>query len=667
MMKPMHSKVLHLLSTPASPNNRKRIINIPERRFQKDLRSVYYMEISKNIEHLRSKAAALPRSPGVYIMENEAGNVIYVGKSRSLRDRVSQYFHGTHDTKTEKMAASVHDFRFITCTTEMEALALENSLIKQYTPKYNIRLKDAKSYPYIKIDIKSRWPRIVMSRKRVPDGSLYFGPYSSANTVFRVIAHLERSLGIPSCKKRFPDDIGTSRPCIYYQIGRCMGVCTGRVSQEEYADVISRAADILRGGTRNVIAELTEKMNVASEKLEFEEAARCRDAIEAMRKLGEHQKAVGSPDTECDVIGLNLTSFDGGDVKFRDCVAVFYIRSGYIADTEHFLFGSDEIYGISEADDDDSPLSAFIMSLYRSREYIPSDILLSFELPEHDRLLLSDYLSEKAEHRVTIRTPKRGASRGLCEMAVSDAKTHSENAARRDKNSEQTLVSLASLLRLEVVPERIEAYDISNLGDEHITAGMVTAIEGKLKKSEYRTFGIHSTETQDDYAAMREAISRRLSHIGIAGDSMEECPDLILLDGGRGHVSVIRELMRETGMEIPVFGMVKDEHHKTRTLTDDTGEVDITRHSDVFRFIYGIQEEVHRYTVSHMTGAKRRTMKTSSLEKISGIGPAKSKLLLEHFSSFAELKNASVDELSEINGISRRDAERIYEYFRKNE
>lgn len=623
------------------------------------------MELSKNIEHLRSKAAALPRCPGVYIMQNEAGNVIYVGKSRSLRDRVSQYFHGEHDRKTERMAASVHDFRFITCTTEMEALALENSLIKQYTPKYNIRLKDAKSYPYIRIDIKSVWPRISMSRKRVPDGSLYFGPYSSTQTVLRVIAQLERSLGIPSCKKRFPDDIGTSRPCMYYQIGRCMGVCTGRVEQSAYREVIDRAADILRGGTREVITELTEKMNRAAEMLEFEEAARHRDAIEAMRKLGERQKAVGSPDVECDVIGLHLTSFEGEDVKFRDCATVFYIRSGYIADTEHFLFGNEEISGVSEADDEDSPLSAFLMALYQSREFIPSEILLSFELPEHDRLLLSDHLSERAEHRVTIRTPKRGASKYLCEMAVDDARTHSENSAKRDRSNERTLVSLASLLCLEVVPERIEAYDISNLGDEHITAGMVVAIDGQLKKSEYRTFGIRSTDGQDDYASMREAISRRLAHIGIEGDSMEACPDLILLDGGRGHVSVIRDLMRETGLDIPVFGMVKDEHHRTRTLTDDTGEVDITRRADVFRLIYGLQEEVHRYTVAHMTGAKRKSMKTSSLESIKGIGPAKSKALLEHFSTFAELKNASVAELSEAVGISQRDAEAIYEHFHK--
>lgn len=623
-------------------------------------------EISKNIEHLREKSAALPRSPGVYIMQNEAGHVIYVGKSRSLRDRVSQYFHGTHDPKTTKMAANVHDFRFINCTTEMEALALENSLIKQYSPKYNIRLKDAKGYPYIKIDVKSTWPRISMARKRIPDGSLYFGPYSSTQTVYSVIAQLERTLRIPTCKRRFPEDFGADRPCIYYQIGRCMGVCTGDIDNAVYRDAIEKAADILRGGTREVIIGLTEKMNLASENLEFEEAAKYRDSIEAMRKLGERQKAVGSPDVECDVIGLHLTSFDDGNVKFRDCATIFYIRSGYITDSEHFLFGSDEISEVSESDEGDSPLGAFIMSLYQSREYIPADILLSFELPEHDRVLLSDYLSEKAGRRVTLRTPKKGASKYLCQMAVDDAAKHSENSAKRDKNDERTLANLASLLHLEVLPERIEAYDISNLGDEHITAGMVAAINGRLRKSEYRTFNIKSTTVQDDYASMREAISRRLTHIGVEGDSMEACPDLILLDGGRGHVSVIRELMRETGFEIPVFGMVKDEHHKTRTITDDVGEVNIARHADVFRLVYGIQEEVHRYTVSHMTNSKRKTLKTSSLEKISGIGPAKSRALTEHFKSFADLKKADIAELSEIPGISARDAEAVYTYFRKS-
>ena len=628
-------------------------------------------ELSKNIVYLREKAAALPRSPGVYIMENESGKVIYVGKSRSLRDRVSQYFHGSHNAKTAKMAANVHDFRFVNCDTEMEALALENSLIKQYTPKYNIKLKDAKSYPYIKINVKSDYPRITMTRKRVPDGSLYFGPYSSTSTVFTAINEIERTLGIPSCKREFPEEIGKERPCVYYQIGRCMGPCTGKGTPEEYRDAIDRAADILRGGTRDVIVSLGEKMKRASDALEFEEAAKYRDAIDSIKRLGERQKAVGSPDVECDVIGLHLTHYSDDSVKFRDCATVFYIRSGYIADSEHFLFGGDEITPYTEqtddGDDGDTPLGAFIMSLYQSREYIPSEILLSFEIPEHDRLLLADYLTERAGHLVYLKTPKKGASRYLCDMAVKDAAHHSENSAKREKDDERTLVNLASLLSLEVLPERIEAYDISNLGDEHITCGMVVAVGGKMKKSEYRTFGIRSTDGQDDYAAMTEAVSRRLDHIGVEGDSMSAYPDLLLLDGGKGHVSVIKALLAEKGYDIPVFGMVKDEHHKTRTLTDGEQEINIARHADVFRLIYGIQEEVHRYSVGRMTGAKRKTLRHSTLEKIPGIGPTKAKALLTHFGSLTAVKNADLASLGFTKGITEPDARAVYEYFRNNE
>lgn len=626
-------------------------------------------EISKNIDHLREKSAALPRTPGVYIMQSESGNVIYVGKSRSLRDRVSQYFHGAHDPKTTRMAASVYDFRFIVCDTEMEALALENSLIKQYTPKYNIRLKDAKSYPYIKLDVRSVWPRITMTRKRIPDGSLYFGPYSSTSTVYATISQLERTLGIPTCKRRFPEDIGRDRPCVYYQIGRCMGVCTGEISNERYREAIDDAAAILRGGTSEVIRELNQKMLASSDALEFEEAARCRDTIAALRKISERQKAVGSPETECDVLGLHLTEYDGDDVKFRDCATVFYIRSGYIADSEHFIFGKDEITLSVDAaqtgDDGDSPLSSFVMSLYQSREYIPPEIILSFELPEHDRALLDEYLTERSGRRVTVRTPKKGAAKYLCDMAVKDAEEHINNARVRENENdrEKTLAALASLLRLETLPERIEAYDISNLGDEHITAGMVVAVMGKMKSSEYRTFKMKTVEKQDDYASMTEALARRLAHIGDGSASLGDYPDLILLDGGEGHVSVIKSLMTERGFDIPVFGMVKDEHHKTRTLTDGESEVNIARHPDVFRLIYEIQEEVHRYTVGRMTSAKRKTLKTSTLEKIEGIGPKKAKLLLASFGSLTAVKNADYDELCRVKGISPADAASVIAYF----
>jgi len=631
--------------------------------------------MGQNLEYLRSKAAALPRTPGVYIMENENGTVIYVGKSRSLRDRVSQYFHGSHDTKTARMAASVREFRFITCDTEMEALALENSLIKQYTPRYNIRLKDAKSYPYIKLSVGSRYPRITMTRKRVPDGSLYFGPYSSTQTVFTVIASLEKTLGIPSCKKRFPEDIGKGRPCVYKQIGRCIGVCTGDVSEEAYRERINQAAEILRGGTRDTVKALSEKMYRCAEELKFEEAARCRDTIEALRKLSERQKAVGSPDVECDIVGLYMQNI-GQEAAFRDCVSVFYVRSGYIADSEHFLFGNDEILPEWETDAaEDSPMVAFLVSLYQSREFIPGEILLSFELPEHDLWLLTNYITDRAGHKVVIRTPKRGGSRYLCDMAVSDARLHSENARKREDGEEEMLVHLASLLQLEVLPQRIEAYDISNLGTEHITAGMVTAIDGKLSKKNYRTFRIRGLSGQDDYGAMREAILRRLQHIVQNAEkdpdalerqeALETMPDLILLDGGVGHVHTVREAMAEMGLDIPVFGMVKDEFHKTRTLTDGENEIRIARQMDVFRFIYSLQEEVHRYTVGRMMQAKRKTLKTSTLEKIHGIGPAKAKILLEAMGTLTAIQKAERETLAAIPGISGTDAEKIYAYYRQ--
>ena len=608
------------------------------------------------LSHLRSKAAALPRVPGVYIMRAASGKVIYVGKSRSLRDRVSQYFHGAHDVKTARMAGSVHDFDFIVCDTEMEALALENRLIKQHTPKYNIRLKDAKSYPYIRLSMGDEYPRLSMTRSRVGDDSLYFGPYSGVSTVFSIIHTLESTLGLPSCKRVFPRDIGRERPCVYRQMGKCVGVCAGDVDKEEYAALVRCAIQILRGGTREAIASLEERMNEASENLRFEEAARCRDSIAALKRLGEKQKAVGSPDFECDVIALARD--DAGD-----SASVFYVRGGYIADSEHFLFAPD---AITSGEEGDSPLSAFVLGLYQSREYIPKEILLSFSLPEEELAALSACLSERAGHRITVRTPQRGDARQLCLMAERDAAQHGENQRKRDEGDMKVLVRLASLLELETVPERIEVYDISNLGAEHITAGMIVAENARFKKSDYRYFKIRSVEgAPDDYASMREVILRRIAHLEDSSGSYSVRPDLILLDGGRGHVSVVREALREAGVDIPVFGLVKDQHHKTRTVVGEEEEIGIARDTLVFPFLYKLQEEVHRFTVSGMSAAKRKTLRTSSLEKVKGIGPAKAKALLHHFGTLANMREASVSEIESVRGMSRREAENVYEFLHK--
>lgn len=611
------------------------------------------MQDEKTLKYLREKATLLPKSPGVYIMENADGKVIYVGKSRALKNRVSQYFHGSHDAKTTRMAGSVRDFRYITCDTEFEALILENNLIKQYTPKYNILLKDAKSYPYIKVTNED-YPRIIMTRRRTEDGT-YYGPYSSASTINDVIKTIERTLGVPSCKRKFPRDIGKSRPCVYKQLGRCCGVCAGDVSKEEYNAIISCAKEMLKGNTSEVKKQLTERMLAAAEEERFEEAARLRDSLTSLSKLGQNQKTDLGPDTEYDIIALS--THEG-----CDCAAVLYIRNGTISDSEHFMFGADEITGAS-TDEDESPFLSFIVNLYSLREYIPREILLSFEMPENDRLLAGEYLTRKAGRKVTLRTPQRGETKRLCEMAEKDAIRHSETRRKREDSDERVLMSLASLLHLEVLPERIEAYDISNLGNEHITAGMIVIEKGRFKKSHYRSFKIKGQETPDDYSAMTETIRRRLMNLEDKDESFSTAPDLILLDGGKGHVGVIRELMNELAMDIPVFGMVKDSHHKTRTITDEHDELSIAREPEVFRFIYRIQEEVHRYTVGKMTNAKLKSLKTSSLEKIKGIGPSKAKALLLHFGSLEALKNASKEDIIKVKGVNEANADEIIKYF----
>lgn len=617
----------------------------------------------RNIDALRAKSASLPRSPGVYIMRGAKNEVIYVGKSRSLRDRVSQYFHGTHDTKTEKMAASVYDFDFIVCTSEMEALSLESRLIKHHVPKYNIKLKDAKSYPYIKVNCKSDYPRITMTRTRLADGAMYFGPYSSTSTVFSVITALERTLGIPSCKRKFPADIGKGRPCINYQIGRCVGLCTGNVSKDDYKKTINTAIDILKGRISDAVKALTEDMFAFSENLEFERAAKCRDTIESLKKLGEKQTAVTSPNVECDVFGFcpaNLTS------SGHDSLSVFFIRNGYISDRDHFLFDNFALFNTNDTDEV-SDLTSIVTRIYNDREYIPKEIVLSFEISEKDRQLIIDFLSEKAGRKVLVKTPHRGDAKSLCELAVNDAKRHAESKVTSRKATEKMLFRLADCLKLEVFPERIEAFDISNMGRENITAGMVVSVNGKFIKSDYRTYSIKSLDAPDDYSAMKEAILRRFAYSKLpkSDEKYSAPPDLLLLDGGIGHVNVIKEALKAAGYSVPVFGMVKDDHHKTRTLVSDDGEVDISKLTDVFNYIYSIQEEVHRYTVRRMSNAKRKSVKSSSLEKIAGIGPAKAKKLMGYFKTITALKNASVDEIASIEGISSVDAERVFEHFKK--
>lgn len=602
---------------------------------------------------LLEKANALPLRPGVYIMKNAAGSVIYVGKSRKLKNRVSQYFQNSEkNVKTANMVRQVKDFDYYVCDTEIEALSLENTLIKQYSPKYNIRLKDAKSYPYIKIS-EGEYPRLMMTRKRENDKGKYFGPYSGTSTVYSVINTLSAVLGLPTCKRSFPKDIGKERPCLYYQLKKCCGVCTGCVSAEEYAEKIKFASEVLRGSTSLVKRELHERMLEAAECERFEAAAKYRDTLMALDRLGQKQKVVAAPDAEHDIIALYTD-----DVC--SCISVFYIRDGAVSDKSEFVFGKDRIV-------DESNIAAFICELYRVREYIPKSILLSFDIDGYENELISNYLSDLAGRKVSLRTPERGDMKTLCDMVRDNASEKAREYREAAEKDERVLIRLMEILGLEFYPERIEAYDISNLGQEHITAGMIVCEDGKLKRADYRSFKIKSvTEGTDDYASMREALSRRFAHLEDSDGSFSNLPDLILLDGGRGHVSVVKELLSKIGLEVPVFGMVKDDFHKTRALCTEHEEISIARENSLFVFIYKLQEEVHRFTVSKMTQAKSKTLTKSSLTKIKGIGDAKAKELLKALGGYTAVKNASLDTLLAVKGISRADAENIVEYFKKD-
>ncbi len=601
-------------------------------------------------EFLRKKALRLPLTPGVYIMKNKSGDVIYVGKSAALRNRVSQYFSSSKkNAKTSRMVSNVYDFDYIMCDTETEALALENSKIKQFTPKYNIKLKDDKSYPYVKIT-NEEYPRLVTVRKRVSDGGLYFGPYTNSATCRDIMRTVSRAATLPTCGKSFPRDIGKTRPCVYYQIGRCCAPCAGKVSREEYLELIKSAESILKGDISAEKERLTKIMEQASQELNFELAAKCRDRISSLTALYSKQKVVSSPETNTDAIGI----YSDDDMTV---ISFFFIRSGMIADTETNEFVGGHI-GAEE-------LTSFIASVYEVREP-PKEILLSEDFPTEDAATLTEHLTVKYNRKVEVRVTQRGQNRALCRMAAENAEHRAKLIKETTDKETVVLAKLSSALGLEVVPDRIESYDISNFGNDNITAGMIVLDGTKFKKSDYRVFNIKETGCEDDYASMRETIRRRIRNTTVKkSPSFPILPDLVLLDGGKTHVAAVRAVLAEEGVDFPVFGMVKDDYHKTRALCDDENEIDISHDKALYMFIYRVQEEVHRFAITRMSNAKRKTLKTSSLEKIKGIGPAKARLLLSHFGSLSAVKTATLKELTAVPGINEETAKNVIDHFNK--
>ena len=602
------------------------------------------------IEILRAKANSLPETPGVYIMKDASGNIIYVGKSKKLKNRVSSYFTGVHSSlKTARMVSLVRDFDFIVCKTEIEALTLENVLIKKHSPKYNIKLKDAKSYPYIKITAEE-YPRLIVTRERGKDKGKYFGPYQSASSAYTALETVKKIFSLPTCKRSFPRDIGKERPCIYRDMGRCIAPCAGGVSAEDYRELVRCASFVLDGNIRETLASLTEDMLAASEELNFEKAATVRDRINALKRLSEKQKVVDDLKIMRDVFSV----YADGSIGI---LATLSVREGSLVGKAEFILSGGEVTSYSD-------LLNLILSYYDSGVTVPKEILLGFQADDEDISLLSEYLTLVSGRRVEIRHAERGNGKALCDMAYENARELARVTKEKDERENKSLIRLSELLGLPYLPKRIEAYDISNVGDEAIVASMVVSDGGKMKKSDYRSFKINTTDGRDDYASMREALTRRLLHIGDSSPSLGERPDLILLDGGEGHVNTVKPILESLGHDIPVFGMVKDDFHKTRAMTDGEKEISIALEMNVYTFIYNIQEEAHRFAYLNSQSNKLKTLTSSSLEKIKGIGKKKAKLLLSAL-RLSDIKIASAEELSKIDGISKSDAENISAYFRK--
>ncbi len=600
----------------------------------------------KRLQTLREKATALPAVPGVYLMKDREGRIIYVGKSRALCNRVSTYFsRQSQSVKTARMVSLVHDFDYILCETEMEALTLENVLIKKHTPKYNIKLKDAKSYPYLKIT-DEEYPRLLVTRDRKSDGGKYFGPYSGMAAAYSVRDTITRLFSLPVCKRQFPRDIGRERPCLYLQMERCAGLCTGQMDVQTYRAVIKGAEGVLRGNIAATAAKLEQDMRQAAEAERYEKAAYLRDSLLALKKLSQHQKVVSEEGLHADVMAFYQDNATG----VLSCLS---IREGKLQGKHEFLFGA------AEMTDPDS-LFAFILGYYADCADIPRQLLLRFEGEEGDTAPLSACLSKQAGHRVYVTFPQRGKNSRLCQMACENAKERARRYAEETVREDQTLIKLAQLLSLDTLPDRIEAYDISNLGDEHITASMAVCLRGKPQKSDYRLFRMEDQTGADDYAAMRQALSRRLAHLGDGSPSLGQTPDLILLDGGASHVRTVRSLLAELGVHIPVFGMVKDDFHRTRALTDGHNDIQIIKEQSVYVLIYRLQEEAHRFAIKNMMAAKRKSLRHSSLEKLPGIGTVKIKRLYAAFGSLKAMRAATEEELATVQGIRRADAHVLY-------
>ncbi|NLK87881.1 MAG: excinuclease ABC subunit UvrC [Clostridiaceae bacterium] len=608
---------------------------------------------------IQEELKKLPDKPGVYLMKDETGSVIYVGKARVLKNRVRQYFQASaaHTPKVTAMVAKIKEFEYIVTDTELEALILECNLIKDKKPRYNILLKDDKSYPYIKITMNEEYPRIFMTRRVERDGARYFGPYSNVISVRETINLIKKVFPIRTCKRVLPRDIGKSRPCLNYHIGQCLGPCAGKVGVEEYGAVVRDICSFLDGKQDVIIARIEKQMQEAADKLEFERAAALRNKLTGLRHITQEQKVLSVAGMDQDIIGFSANSTD-------TCVQIFFIRGGKLLGREFYI-----IEGNGEAELQETA-SSFLKQFYGTAKIIPSEIIIAIDI--EDKELVEDWLSSRRGTRVYVRVPRRGEKLHMVEMVAENArielKRFSEKASHQD-GVQEGLGEMAGLLGLGEIPCRIEAYDISNTGSSEIVASMVVFEDGKPAKKEYRRFRVRSTETQNDYASMQEVLYRRFRHAEAERQKESESrfsklPDLIMLDGGLGHVNAVSQVFREIGVTIPLCGMVKDDRHRTRGLVLPEREIDLTSNLKVLRLVTSIQDEAHRFALDYNRKLRAKRYSRSILDEAEGIGPKRKKALLKHFGSVSRIKQAGVDDLEAVEGISRSLAESLYEFFR---
>ena len=604
----------------------------------------------------------LPGKPGVYIMHGEKDEIIYVGKAVSLKNRVRQYFQSSRNkgAKIEQMVTHITRFEYIVTDSELEALVLECNLIKEHRPKYNTMLKDDKTYPFIKVTVNEPYPRVLFSRTMKKDKAKYFGPYTSSTAVKDVIELVRKIYMVRSCNRSLPRDCGKDRPCLYYHMKQCTAPCQGNVSEEAYKQNIGQVLHFLNGNFQETIDQLTEKMMAASEEMRFEDAAGYRDLINSIRRIGERQKITTYGEEDRDIIAVAMDESE--DLREQDAVVqVFFMRGGRLIGRDHFFLR------VARGDTKAQVLSSFLKQFYAGTPFIPAEIMMQTEIEDGE--IIEDWLTARRKQRVHIRVPKKGTKEKLVELAKENAwmvlSKDRERIKREEGRTIGAVKEIEDWLGLKDIV-RMEAYDISNISGFESVGSMVVYEKGKPKRSDYRKFKIKWVQGPNDYASMEEVLTRRFTHESKGEyDSFSILPDLILMDGGRGQVNIARKVLGELGIDIPVCGMVKDDNHRTRGVYFNNVEIPIDTSGEGFHLVTRIQDEAHRFAIEYHRSLRSKEQVHSVLDDIPGIGETRRKALMRRFRSVENIRDASVEELSQTESMNIQSAEAVYQFFHR--